>query len=653
MRALDAITKSNSWRFTAPLRKIGAGVRRIPELFVDLWRSRTVSREALRLISELPLRPIGEARVAVVIHVFYTELLVELLKSLEKIPEDFSLVLTGPRESRVLTTLAKDKNSYNGATDLQRVYVYQVENRGRDIAPFCLAVKELGLDSIPFVLKLHTKKSPHRTDGDAWRRQLVENLSSSKQKISRIIAALDASSGPAMVVPDSQVGSHSEIGSNFNRVKELLTRIGITYSHTDLEDLKFGMGSMFWCQGRILQPTRQLSLSIDDFEEEAGQLDGTLAHALERVFGVVATRSGGGISTSGETKQVYPRLPKATFYSFFLPQFHTDPRNNGWWGDGFNEWQLLDRIEPLFPGHRILTPANGNRYDLSSQQELYELLVRAKLTGLSGLLMYHYVFGSQKLLRKPYELILELPETPLPIALTWANENWTRRWDGQDSEILAKQEYSEEVIDEISNDFTALIRSGHVLKSPLPTLVIYRPLEEMLTTSLLERLRSNIRCAANTEISLGGVCSSIDCTDWPQIKSKGFDFAIEFPPHSCARPTSLSTGTYPHKYDFGKLVTDSLNSVRTDENIWRGAMPGWDNSPRRGNSSHLFIGSNPYDFRRWILGLASEASSPIVINAFNEWGEGAVLEPTDQFGDSYQSVIREFSQLPQMESGLQ
>ncbi len=352
------------------------------------------------------------------------------------------------------------------------------------------------------------------------------------------------------------------------------------------------------------------------------------------------------------TIEAPPPLP-VRLVAFYLPQFHPIPENDAWWGEGFTEWTNVRRGRPRYEGQaQPLVPGDLGYYDLLETQGIQKKQANlAQVYGIEGFCFYFYWFAGQTLLEGPIKLFSEDPEITLPYCLCWANENWSRRWDGLDHEILLAQAHSAE--DDLA--FISHI-SGH-LKSPRylrvhgrPLLIVYRPslLPDPLGTA--RRWRDWCRSNGVGEIHLA-YTQSFESVD-PALYD--FDSAIEFPPNNTAPP--LATDLRPLESNFRSTVYDytvypkrAENYPHSDYTLYRGVFPAWDNEARRPGVGTSFAGAKPELYRRW-LSLAAKDTldrSPdydgrlVFINAWNEWAEGAILEPDARLGYAHLQATRD------------
>lgn len=132
--------------------------------------------------------------------------------------------------------------------------------------------------------------------------------------------------------------------------------------------------------------------------------------------------------------------------ALYLPQYHTIPENDLWWGKGFTEWTNVKRGKPYYKNHyQPIQPLNNNYYNLMDKEVMEKQVKIAKKFGVDGFCFYHYYFSGKKLLEKPAEMFLNNKNLEFSFCFSWANQSWQRTWYGKDgnSEMLLKQVYGE------------------------------------------------------------------------------------------------------------------------------------------------------------------------------------------------------------------
>lgn len=346
--------------------------------------------------------------------------------------------------------------------------------------------------------------------------------------------------------------------------------------------------------------------------------------------------------------------------AFYLPQFHPIPENDVWWGKGFTEWYNVARARPLFPGHvQPRLPTELGFYDLRVPETRAAQAEMARSHGVTAFCYYHYWFGGRELLERPFNEVLRTGEPDFPFLLCWANENWTRRWDGLDREVLLAQSYSAE------DDRAHLRALAPALADPRYFRRAGKPLFLVYRTELLpdpartaDVWRDEAHRLGLGEIALGRV----EGFEAVVPRDIGFDFAVEFAPRwsslparrfgNGARGALRSHGlvhdgfTNNQVYSYRELVQAMLARPKADYPLMRCACPSWDNSPRRSFGATVFEGSTPELFRGWVTALVGRHGeflgqpTPIFINSWNEWAEGAQLEPCSVFGRGYLDALQ-------------
>ena len=340
--------------------------------------------------------------------------------------------------------------------------------------------------------------------------------------------------------------------------------------------------------------------------------------------------------------------------SFYLPQFHPIPENDAWWGEGFTEWTNVRKGEPMFEGHyQPHVPSTLGYYDLREPGVLERQVRLARESGIHGFCFYYYWFAGKVLLDLPLRRILETGKPDFPFCICWANENWTRRWDGREGEILVAQQHSpEDDLAFIRNVEPLLTHRNYIRVEGKPALLVYRPSLFPDAKATAERWREYFRARGHGELHLVTTRSFHDTTR-PSVY--GFDASVQFPPHMRVNPvTSLVRGRsqtfagFIHDYNETKrLFVEELHNLNYHETMYPGVMPSWDNSARRGNKSSAWINGSPESYFDWLskaVKFLRENRPPeerlVFINAWNEWAEGCHLEPDERFGHAWLNATR-------------
>lgn len=343
--------------------------------------------------------------------------------------------------------------------------------------------------------------------------------------------------------------------------------------------------------------------------------------------------------------------------AFVLPQFHRMAENDRWWGEGFTEWVNVKRAKPLFKDHRQpRVPKDQNYYDLCDErtQEWQAQLARAH--GVAGFCYYHYWFNGHRLLHKPVDLLLQRGKPDFPFCLAWANEPWTRAWDGGDREILMPQTYGKEA--EWDAHFAELLRAfkdpRYIRIGGKPVFLIYRSASIEECAAMLARWRALALLKGFPGLHLVQML-----TGFERDQREGlFDAFAEFEPmytmyHHLSRWQRRQETLARHRAKLMRLLTGvaphAPNSFQY-RRVWQSMMvrpgkldhyPGgfvdWDNSPRRAlERAIIFRGFSIEVFETGLRAQFEKArgsGAPFVfINAWNEWAESTYLEPDEHNG---------------------
>lgn len=343
--------------------------------------------------------------------------------------------------------------------------------------------------------------------------------------------------------------------------------------------------------------------------------------------------------------------------AFHLPQYHSIPENDEWWGRGFTDWDNLKKATPLFKGHyQPRVPLDGyyNMLDHDTHLRQAEL---AKEYGVYGFCYYHYWFNGKMLLEKPLEHILLEKDVDLPFCMCWANEPWTRSWDGKSKRIIMPQYYGdkEDWKKHIEYLLPFFKDDRYIKINGKPVFVLYRSnnvdgLDEMITLWNSVLFQNGIE-----ELYLIEERNNFQTKPVSKISKAILDFEPNY--------TSKLTESFFHKvwkrvrrcfgynYNFNdynkkcsQMTKREIAEYYAGKKIFLGMYTGWDNTPRRKNGGTIFQSATPDNFGKWLAKQMARANSInsefLFLNAWNEWAEGAYLEPDERYGYSMLEAVK-------------
>jgi len=392
---------------------------------------------------------------------------------------------------------------------------------------------------------------------------------------------------------------------------------------------------------------------------------------------------------------------KTRFIAFYLPQYHRIPENDKWWGKGFTDWMNVKKAKPLFKDHyQPRVPLNDNYYNLLNKKTLIWQADLAKKYGIYGFCFYHYWFTGKKLLEKPAELFLKSKDIDIPFCFSWANHHWNKGWDGQENEILIKQEYGDEkdwnkhfnylldffkdkryikidnrpiiviyesysiknidkwigLWDKLAkkNGFDGIYfienfngRQGKTFSNLSKGVIEFEPTHEIFLSS------SNVKYLISQKSPLifriTFFIKKIVLKFIPVHKIPYFDRIYSLKRYLDKKINSLflSSNRIENKIDYDLVWKNIINRKRSikGKKPYLGAFIDWDNTPRKKRLGLVFNGATPHKFREYLaiqLNKAKKYNSEFIfINAWNEWAEGAYLEPDKKWGYGYLEAIRD------------
>ena len=350
-------------------------------------------------------------------------------------------------------------------------------------------------------------------------------------------------------------------------------------------------------------------------------------------------------------------VPVPTSVAFVLPQFHPIPENDEWWGAGFTEWRNVVKTGPRFRGHyQPHLPADLSYYDLRVPETRAAQAELAGQHGIGAFCYYHYWFGGARLLERPVDDMLQSGEPDMPFMLCWANENWTRRWDGDDFEVLMRQAYGrDDDIAHLRHLSKYFADARYVRLDGKPVFLVYKASDLPDPQRTTETWREEAHRLGLGELYLCRV--EAHGPDRGDPRAMGFDAAVEFAPDVNVFPERInlpralralrrvakpgSAYRFNHIYSYPDLVRNSLAKPRVDYPRFRGVTPSWDNSARRQQWATIFRDSSPAVFEHWMTEVIKDiqtgggAPDFLFLNAWNEWAEGNHLEPDEKWGHGY------------------
>lgn len=374
---------------------------------------------------------------------------------------------------------------------------------------------------------------------------------------------------------------------------------------------------------------------------------------------------------------------RAKLIAIYFPQLHAIPENDKWWGKGFTDWDNVKRGKPMFENHyQPRVPLNNNYYDESQYETIKNQIELAKKYGLHGFCHYHYWFDGKQLLETPTNIVLDNLELDFPFCLSWANETWSRRWDGRNNDILIKQTHPPNK-ESWEKHFQYLIKAWSdpraIKIDDKPVFVIYRPHYIDNIAGMIAYWKKRA-----VESGLKGIYLMAQKQyEFPNMECiADFDAQFQFQPFEAMLSNDFKTNDFRNKkwfkfirklpegiqdhmrdfrdlfkkkntgnqltfYDYDK-VWELIISGREDEKLktFRGAFVDWDNTARYGNRATIFQGANPERFAYWFTKLVDAVSSNsddenfIFLNAWNEWAEGAYLEPDEKYKYQYLEAVQ-------------
>ena len=401
-------------------------------------------------------------------------------------------------------------------------------------------------------------------------------------------------------------------------------------------------------------PTRTISLSlVQQTVAQRMSVSRQLGFATDTIHdpGPAATATAEPSPRASAVDPGPEKLPR--LLAFYLPQFHPIPENDASWGKGFTEWRNVGPARAYFKGQQQpRVPTELGYYDLRLPMIMEQQAELARAHGIHGFCYYYYWFEGRRLLHIPIDNMLKRRSPDFPFCFCWANENWTRKWDGAAKEILVAQNHS---LEDDRRFIHALIPAfedkRYIRVNGKPVLLVYRTELFPSPAATAELWRNEVRKAGIGDLYLVR-CEGFDPFTTPA--EIGFDAAYEVPsfylPDTVRADTThlnVSPDFEGRIFDYDKMVRQFNDRTDVPYGRHRGVMLAWDNTPRYGNKAVVFHNTTEAGYERWLTNAIEYTNRRfsgddrlVFINAWNEWAEGSYLEPDLHRGRGFLEATR-------------
>jgi len=522
------------------------------------------------------------------------------------------------------------------------------------------------------------------------------NITSYNSTLSKLDTLLGTASSPShrLLYIDKMIGDGAKVISAGDYNFDILDRSGWStyyslgkdflnyYSEFKIEDysiIDYPLHSMFWATSKGLSTFLSLPFSriIDHYSSTSIDSRSQLNDVLLRSIFIFAYPSQGNIvqlfqNTNYLSDYRYYECQRdytksivhddIKVLSYYLPQFFPIPENDEWHGKGFTEWTNVSKSNPLFRGHyQQHIPHNDlGYYLLNSPDVLRRQADQMEKAGVYGQVFYHYWFSGKLILESAVQMLLENSDIKMPFCFCWANENWTRRWDGNENDILLGQVYSPEDALAFVRYLIPFFKDPRYIKiNDRPVLFVYRPNSFPDTKQYIqiwadECNKHGIPAPYVTAVLTRGATDPRDFDMDAGVERVLHDWTDGAVPERKQEFSSFNTfnGTV---LDYSDVANFYMNedSFR-DFTYFRSVIPIWDNTARYDENAYVIHQSTPHMFQQWLEETIHYSNSElakeerfIVVNAWNEWAEGDHLEPDTMYGYSYlNSIGRALSEIP-------
>jgi len=340
------------------------------------------------------------------------------------------------------------------------------------------------------------------------------------------------------------------------------------------------------------------------------------------------------------------------YIAFYLPQYHQIPENDLWWGRGFSEWTNVSKALPKFPGHyQPHLPYGLGFYDLKNLDILRQQAKLARSYGITGFCFHHYWFSGKQLLEYPLNALLVNKDIDVGFCINWANHDWTRTWDDKGGEKLIRQEYKANDNQLFAQSILKYVDDERYLRiGKRPILMIYKPADIPNVRRAVEIIREVLVAAGQGDPFI--VMPLAFGKEDP--RKYGMDGAVEFPPHKFGwghkevrDVGAFDKGFRGTVFQYDDMVAESTRKRDYPFTVFKGVCPCWDNDARRPGRGLTYVGTTPEKYGKWLEQASRQTivtnaaeERVVFINAWNEWAEGAHLEPDRHYGYAFLAETR-------------
>lgn len=365
------------------------------------------------------------------------------------------------------------------------------------------------------------------------------------------------------------------------------------------------------------------------------------------------------IPEAKDSIKMSPEMPKVI--AAYLPQFHDFPENIRWFGRGFSEWTNVSQTLPQFIGHRQPhIPIDVGFYNLNNTDAMHRQAELAKKYGIAGFCVYYYWFSGTKLMDQPLKRIMDDKDLDFPFFLFWANDDWTMAWgNGATREVLYKSELNPDIAEQFMEDILPYMRDHRYIKiNNKPVLLIYKValVEKEDYLNFVKKIQEiAVKNGFDGLYLISPIEDFMDHDKLDEVQnSYKLDALMEFHPIAGRKGWNLKQENFVDPscsstcYDVDDFVQNRKYILNTKATVFPGLFPDWDNTPRRYNRGAWILQNTPENYKDWLSDLIEWTKEHnkaeeqfIFVNAWNEWAEGAHLEPDTYYGYSYLQKTRE------------